>query len=406
MESKDPVFPPELFDLIIDNLGDDLEALRSCALVSSSFYERARVFSHLRVGPLDLKHSIAAFHKLLEGSPIFAARVESLHLWETGSGRNRWMLMPSPSSRKALEAPAGQFMSILINLSRLCITISTDVTDYWFTIPSRFRESIQLTLARPNLTCLELTRIDGLPLSILSSCSALRSLVLTWVTFQFAEHEDFQSAFAACAGSHPTRLEHLSLELANQSFKYFGCSILLQESPIDISCLKSLTCDNHSDNCLTIQSLLDASGWSLQSLRLIYRAYARISVLDLHGLEQLHTLYLGLSPPVGQRLQRLAHSLASPPPERTFGLVLTIGTHSTCAEILRLGDADRLLADLLWITSVTVVLLPADRIGKDPRTLELIDVSDKFVDEMPLLVNRLRGTRALRVLQSPQLSES
>jgi hypothetical protein len=73
-----PALPPELFDLIIDNLTDDLATLRSSALVSSSFYtiepERTRVFPNLRVHySLDKDHT-AELHQLLEDSPSFAAR--------------------------------------------------------------------------------------------------------------------------------------------------------------------------------------------------------------------------------------------------------------------------------------------------------------------------------------------
>ncbi|KAF7377993.1 hypothetical protein MSAN_00223200 [Mycena sanguinolenta] len=391
MEFKEPVLPQELFDHILDNLADDLETLRSCVLVSSSFYQRARIFSHFRVGALDGEHSISAFYKLLEGSPAFSARVGSLHLDDTPRSSS-WISSMTSESRET------QLLSHLVCLSRLCISSE----QCWTAIPGSFRESIQLTLARPNLTHLELTEVEDLPLPVLAHCPALRSLMLTWVSFELDEHEDFTSAIAACAGSPPTPLEHLTLVLVPSMLEYFGRWILLEESPLDISCLQSLACQVHArPDYIALQPLLTASASTLHHLRLVKGGHHEATV-DLRGLRQLHTLSFDACPPIPGCMRSLASTLVFPQPEQPIALVLTIYTNNT-RKYVAFADADRTLADLPCIASVTLLWLPRDCAGEDSSAHELIDVSDEFVPEMPLLVNRLRGTGALRVLQSAQL---
>lgn len=121
--------------------------------------------------------------------------------------------------------------------------------------------------------------------------------------------------------------------------------------------------------------------------------------LDLRDLAQLHTLSFDTSPPIEPRVLWLAGNLVFPPPEQALGLVLHVGTDSARPDVVQLADADRALALLPCITSVTVILAPLD--GGEPRARELIDVSGAFVQGMPLLVSRLAGSAGLRVLRSP-----
>lgn len=99
--------------------------------------------------------------------------------------------------------------------------------------------------------------------------------------------------------------------------------------------------------------------------------------------------------PINQRVRRLAEELFFPLPPHTFALVLNIVTPNARPETVQLAGADGFLAGLQCITSVTVLLFPPRR----PRVPKLIDVSDSFEQEMPLLANRF-GKGALRVLRS------
>jgi hypothetical protein len=201
---------PELFDLIIDNLTDDLATLRSRALVSSSFYSRtrARVFSHLRVHySLDKEHA-AELHQLLEDSPSFAARGESLHVCGNYAGII------------GADTDSAQISSLLGSLTRLEITIKRGIR--WTSIPVPLRNSIQGTLARTTFTCLELNYVYDLPFIVLIACLALRSVALRGVSFDKRDTSD-----SAIATSPPVRLAHVDLALGTSQLDLYLRWILL-----------------------------------------------------------------------------------------------------------------------------------------------------------------------------------
>ncbi|KAF8216923.1 hypothetical protein K438DRAFT_1953810 [Mycena galopus ATCC 62051] len=391
----DPVFPQELFDNVIDKLADDLETLRSCALVSSSFYSRARLFARLQVGPLDGKeHTIVKLYELLKSSPSFAASVESIHLSDRrGPNRSGWMVGPCREPRSTFTSPAGQFMSLLVSLTRVCVTIDDRAGSTWLGIP--MHESIELALTQGKLTSLELNRISQIPLTLLSHCPGLRSLTLRGAGF---ENRNFDSAVAASAGSPPTRLEHLSFYVMNDLISW----ILLPESPIVLSSLRSLDCIIHGPhNHLLIQRLLNASATSLQHLRLTqYEIVSGAGVLDLHELTHLNTLSLGIwlwLDEAAERDQRMLSlcDFIFPPSQKALALVFDLGTQASRKEFVReLATVDGALAALPFLANVTIHFWG----NLDDERVKFIDVSDEFVREMPLLASRLKG--ALRVLEA------
>ncbi|KAJ7257246.1 hypothetical protein B0H12DRAFT_1111638 [Mycena haematopus] len=389
----DPVFPQELFDAVIDHLADDLETLRSCALVSPSFYARAsgHIFSRLQVGPLDRNHSIYEFYKLLEGSPSLAASAKSLHIRQRS---------PGYGSRWQIASPADRFLSLLVSLARLCITIDGKSCS-WDRIPKALRGSIDLTLARPTFTCLKLTNVSGLPFTLLSHCPALRSLTLKWVTFA----GKWRAATAACVGSRPAQLEHLSLQLDIDLLAFFARWIRLPESPLDISGLRVLECPAYLDD-FTIQPLLSVSASTLQRLYLSdSQMFSMSGTLDLREFAHLHTLSVNIRRRsfIGEDMHVISlRHIIFPPLPQPLALVFHL-----CPEYAYSGSAaewfigaDRALAAFSFITSVTVILSPWFADKRERPTEELIDASAEFVQKMPLLVKKLAGRGVLRVLRS------
>jgi hypothetical protein len=291
-----------------------------------------------------------------------------------------------------------------VSLVRLCISIAVE----WTSISENFRNSIQLTLRSPTVTCVELAGLVGLPLAFLAHCPALRSLTLTRVSFHDPDNFDF----AALPDSPPTQLEHLDLDLDTYELNFLSRWILIPESPLVIVRLLSFACTiSEPVDHLYVQLLLNASP-SLQRLQLrksinceflpyfpaVFCTSANeqiAGILDLRALGHLHTLSLDMPWPINQRVRRLAEELFFPLPPHTFALVLNIVTPNARPETVQLAGADGFLAGLQCITSVTVLLFPPRR----PRVPKLIDVSDSFEQEMPLLANRF-GKGALRVLRS------
>ncbi|KAJ6493049.1 hypothetical protein C8R45DRAFT_1095567 [Mycena sanguinolenta] len=244
-----PVFPPELFAIIIGVLAGDLETLRSCALVSSTFHSLARV-SRLQAGPLvDQEHNLAQLCELLEGSSPFAARVESLRLcvsWTELAKLASWIM----------EADLGRCFSLLVSLTRLCIAV--DGSGFflpWLELSHANRHSIQAIL--PTLTCLELVNVSAFPLALLSHCSSLRSLTLDDVLSAASLGVDTDS----CSSIH---LHHLVLRVRAFVLVEFVDWFTNPESPFDISSLRSLEyrADDQRDH-LPIQRLLNTASPSL-----------------------------------------------------------------------------------------------------------------------------------------------
>ncbi|KAJ7247171.1 hypothetical protein B0H12DRAFT_1073004 [Mycena haematopus] len=378
--------PQELVDTIIDFV-DELETLRSCALVSHSFYNRARLFSRLQIGPrTGEEHNYTRLCELLEGSPLFAARVKSISLCDCEKYHCSWIA----------EADLSRLLS-LVSLTRLHIrcTVTDSANVSWPSISVANRHSIQATLS--TLTSLDLRGVTELPLTLLSSCSsALRSLALSSVYFT----DDSGSAFAPYQGS-PIPLEHLSLDLCFNSLDSFVPWILSPESPVDISYLRSLECTIYMPlELVPIQRLLDATATSLQRLCLgHYESFSQGVSLDLHALVHLYTLSLVICPLGMPPLSNLVF-----PPQQALALVLDIHiihADDEHPELVRhLGDADRALAALSFKTvTVTVSFrLPKD---EEARVMKkLIDVSDELIPEMPLLASKLGRAGALRILKS------
>ncbi|KAJ7136654.1 hypothetical protein C8R44DRAFT_360856 [Mycena epipterygia] len=376
-----PVLPQELFDLVIDHLFDDLESLRACAVVSSSFLHSSRphIFANLRIGPQDREHSIDELHAIFAKFPFLAARVQSVHIWDNIMRRHSW-IGEYPTS---VAPGVAQFSRALVSLQRFSITIESGCV-HWANISEALRESIHHTLTMQTLTCLDLTGIYGLPFTLFAHCPALKAVTLKWVTFDERDNLDFATTLIACAGSPPTQLEHLSIDLDTRMLELLSRWILLPESPLDVTRLKSFACtvDQRID-----QALLDACT-SIEHLELANMS----GPLDLSTFARLRTLRINTVAPLEPRVRWLASSVSLPP--QPLGLVLSVASESASPEMIQLAAPDAALALLSSIASMTLIWLPED--GGDARKGGLVDVSAAFAYRMPLMARR--GT--LRVLRS------
>ncbi|KAJ6491985.1 hypothetical protein C8R45DRAFT_928300 [Mycena sanguinolenta] len=406
--ANDPVFPPAVFVIIVDNLAHDLDTLRSCALVSWTFYGLARLFSHLQVGPrVDQEHSLAKLCGLLEESPSWAARVQSLRLcdgWE--EGHPSWIT----------EADLGRCFSLLESLTCLSLAVKGPCWPWrlaWSKISAANRHAIRAIL--PTLTRFELQDVNEFPLTLLSHCSSLRSLTLENVTFA----RNFLVPTAKVSRSH---MWHLCLHVPVFFVHRFLDWITSPESPLDISCLFSLECTVHDlDIHLPIQRLLDASAPSLQHLcidnysfclssylfpvRMVVDVLAYLHhKLDLHKLVHLHTLTLDIRLDIVEPRDRQRHlslGLIFLPPLQKLALILNLESDNPRPKFLEaLASADSALAALPSISSVRVILW--HWIAQNPphtRKEPLIDICDAFIQQMPLLADRLADTGGLHVLK-------
>ncbi|KAJ7701198.1 hypothetical protein B0H17DRAFT_1046190 [Mycena rosella] len=358
-----PVLPQELFDLVIDHLLDDLESLRVCAVVSSSFLHSSRMhlFSHLKVGPFDQEHCIDELHEILTKSPVLAARVQSLHLWDHIMRRQSWFV-----KYPQLAPGVGHLSRTLPSLQRFCITVEAGFV-HWANISDALRTAVCYTVTLPTLTCLELTGLYGLPFTLLANCPALRSVTLKWVTFDERDNLDFAVTVAACAGSPPTQLERLSIDLDTRVFVLLARWILLPQSPLDITRLTSFACTlDHKLDHFKVQDLLDVCAPTLEHFQLKNIR----GPLDLSAAARLRTLRL-----------HTADLPWLPSPPQPVALVVAIASESEMSQL----DAAQISRSF---AGVTFILAPQKE-GK-ARERDLVDVSAAFAHRGMLRVLRSR----------------
>ncbi|KAJ7846687.1 hypothetical protein B0H14DRAFT_3454180 [Mycena olivaceomarginata] len=211
------------------------------------------------------KEHATELHQLLQGSSSLAARAESLHVCGYYAGII------------GADTDSAQISSHFGSLTRLKITVKGGIR--WASIPVPFRNSIHGTLARTAFTWLELNYVYDLPFNILAACSALRSVTLRGVSFDKRDTSD-----SVITTSPPVRLEHFDLPLSTPRLRLFARWIPLPQSPVDISCLRSLACAGAG---IRIQRPLNASAPSLQ--RFLLNCGQTLKYLDLHKLIHLQT---------------------------------------------------------------------------------------------------------------------
>ncbi|KAJ6491967.1 hypothetical protein C8R45DRAFT_990056 [Mycena sanguinolenta] len=387
--ADDPIFPTEIIETIVGNLADDLETLRICALVSWTFYGLARLFTRLQVGPrVDQEHSLAKLCELLEGSPSFAAGVQSLCICEDWKqNRPRWIP----------EADLSRCFSLLGSLTCLAIK-GFPYKLVWSKFSVANRDSIQAIL--PILTSLELHYVSEFPLTILSHCSLLRSLTLYAVTL--AKHPDLVVVDTVKVSR--IQLRHLDFHVHASVVDRFLDWITSTDpdSPLDIG-LSSLKCsiNYHSDGRLAIQRLLNAFAPSLQHLHIDYYDHLNThrDKLDLRMLLHLRKLTLGmvLLPWRDCKDMLSLRHVSVPLLQQRVALVLNIyvSEYSLDQVVQQIATVDSVWATLPAIASVLVnIWYP-----RDDYVESFVDVSDKFVQQMPLLANKLADTGGLRVLK-------
>ncbi|KAK7061277.1 D-ser-dehydrat domain-containing protein [Favolaschia claudopus] len=383
--------PQELFDHIIAQLADDLDSLRTCALVSSSFLHTARghLFSNIKVGPLDLEHSIEDLSEILTRFPYLTGRVRSLHLWDHIMRRYSWI----EDSRSSAVAPrVADFSGMLVSLKRFVITIEAGFV-HWANISKPLRKSIRLVVAIPTLTSVELNGLYGLPFTLFANCSALKSVKLKWVSFDERDNLDFAATLAACMNSPVTQLTHLDIELDTRVLQLLARWILHPESPLKITRLSSfvVSVDARSDY-VVVQSLLAECKPTLERLQLKNTE----GVLHLGELTKLRTLCMDTGASLEALLRWISNGIRLP--SHAINLVVNLSSDSCDPDKLQVAAVDAALVKLRSIESVTLVLLPTKSQSESQvRERDYIDVTTAFAHRMPLLA----GTGGLQVLRSP-----
>ncbi|KAJ6492016.1 hypothetical protein C8R45DRAFT_1137052, partial [Mycena sanguinolenta] len=174
---------------------------------------------------------------------------------------------------------------------------------------------------------------------------------------------------------------------------------------------------------LLIQRLSGVSAPSLRHLRIINCSFfvhnhrgdeSEPYKLDLHMYKftHLHTLTLdigldGVTLPNRLHLLFLCYVVFLP--VQKLALILNLFSNNPRHEFLQeFAGADGALAARPSITSVKVVLwhwISETSLHTRNELLSMIDVSDEYIQRMPLLANKLAGSRGLRILKSTPVTQ-
>lgn len=244
--------PQELVDKVIDNLPNDVESLRACSCVSSSFRRRSqqRIFARVTISPPKTDENVTPcqkFHKLLVSSPHLTPLIKSLEIVD---GECQWL---------AKQHHPLDLILNLLHLQRISIRSTYRINFSIEKLSSSLRLSLLEVFRSPALISLNLGVIT-ISLSdfhfLLDNCRGLKELSVCGVNIWTLDDE------IPALGVPPTQLESLSLE----AFRPPPLKHLLALT--DLTCLCNLTVI-HIFNQQYMDDLVEATSRTLYHLRLI-----------------------------------------------------------------------------------------------------------------------------------------
>ncbi|KAI5889188.1 uncharacterized protein SCHCODRAFT_02703618 [Schizophyllum commune H4-8] len=281
----DERLPQELKECILNELAatNDHISLATCALAHRSLLtpSQTHIFHtiHLRTAALT-----ARFLHLLSSSPHLAPLVRALHVEEEPNGHGQWIARSTDLAAVLRRLPG--INHLFLRPSSVCYAV----------LPESLRAALLETL--PSLQTLHLTCVFQLPLLIFDRLQSVRSLRLSWVSFDRAP---------APPSSASTRrpLSNLALCLTRDNHWVLVQRLLDPEGafPLDVHALRSLRLDVlhardtrwQDDACKVLEQCSD----TLQALELgagVPRAFDYnpddMSVISLASMRQLKILAL------------------------------------------------------------------------------------------------------------------
>ncbi|KAJ6569841.1 hypothetical protein DFH09DRAFT_1362987 [Mycena vulgaris] len=242
--AHDPI-PQELIDLIVDNLHDDIPALKACSLAARTFVcsTRTHIFKKIEITPPPVGNNRQSpcqkLYKLLTSSPHIAPLVDELCIVLVGQ---------YPAEPHATWIMAGRTLSLvlpLLDLRRLSL-VENSPADWnsagkfsmnWNKMGRALKSALADVFSSPNLESVQLRGIvvesPFQLLSLFSKATSLKGLSLSRVHFtqQWDELKPWPD-------SDPWRPQLRSLLVSDSSGETFSPCLL--NPRIDLAHVKSL----------------------------------------------------------------------------------------------------------------------------------------------------------------------
>ncbi|KAJ7196559.1 hypothetical protein GGX14DRAFT_574891 [Mycena pura] len=249
--------PQELLDKIVDELEDDIPALKACSLTSSAFVPsaRAHIFSTIVLRPpaesrsvVQPKNSCQKFEKILSSSPHLASLVKDLRIVEgiaigslqqseAAMGRHGGMPWVAGSYRTLISvlAPLG-------NLKRIAFLCKFRL--YWDQLPQRLVAAIVEVFRSPALESVHLLGVETSQpdriVSLLGETRNLKELALEY----FHPSMSTRSFTFNLPPRWKPRLQHLAF-----TDHYTNGTLATALAPhLDLSCIETLSLSGLGDS--------------------------------------------------------------------------------------------------------------------------------------------------------------
>ncbi|TFK62695.1 hypothetical protein BDN72DRAFT_862646 [Pluteus cervinus] len=267
--------PEEIFEQIIEHLGDDRAALIACSTTSRRL---------LLICRAQLFHALRIFHTITDQRRAKFERLRDILKANPGMGKyvhHLWLYLQASDSTPGTDTDLLSVLDKFDNLQSLEILSIYPGSFLWQGISPEMQNSIQRLLRLPSLTSLRFHRQFDIPTSILEGATAVKNIILTatsWSTIGTEFHD--------LPLPRPTSLRILQYSPIgedNSVYKY------LQQSrvPFLIHDLTSLDVELMASTVPCIQSILETNR-DISDLKVTFRRVAHN--LDLSVATAMETL--------------------------------------------------------------------------------------------------------------------
>ncbi|KAF8214984.1 hypothetical protein K438DRAFT_1800547 [Mycena galopus ATCC 62051] len=297
-------FPPEIFEIILDNVDGDIVTLRMCSLVSSGFLHSSRSHIFRRVTlkgpPYTLPHMprpttpCCRFHRLVTRSPHIQQYVRALTITDTPKVRDSENRITLPSKSWMLDEPT---LPLLIGLLPNLETFHLLYQVKWARIVEKhpaFESAMLSTLASPKIKSIHLRGVGDLPLSCIIQSPGLKDLDL-----------DLLGISGETNSVELPKVRLCRLGLGSSALSWFaGADCFFDTTHL----LKLRIAQDNSRDQRSLQTLLDGASRSLLEFEYVpYLAELMPPDLDLGRLSSLQSLviWVTLGRPVAQPFSQL-----------------------------------------------------------------------------------------------------
>jgi hypothetical protein len=289
--------PPEIIEVVISFLQDDLSALKACSqtcVVLLSLCRKYIFHSLLITNSLNLSHLVDYLNRW-RSSRITQVRPKIWHFLDANPTISEYVHKIT-YHMSTFDLEDGDVLRVLDQLhnhnvhSFQLIGASPPLSMKWAQVPQRLGDALLHVMQAPLITCLALSQIANFPIVALRACVNLTELTISMVDFHVSTVDE-QAALTSTPSFDVVRIPQLqTFALEIYSDQYAMC-LLNARHPIDGPVLDF---SNVRKLCLMVDRDSD-----LAVLHVLINVTNKLETLQYRGTYQKHSL---------ERLNLISHS--------------------------------------------------------------------------------------------------